>query len=419
MKKKMLISLCAAFLLCGAQAQKLLDAASGRYHTLLLFEDGKILAFGYNYYGQLGLGFESGHVDSIYEVCLPSNESPAYVGSPVKFVSVAAGEYHSLAVARDGTLWGWGSNGSGQLGNCIALHKEKNHVSNAVSQPIMLNQDQDWAKVFADGNFSFALKKDGTLWRIYYKGIKKIEHPANAKWKNIEINSFYLLDDLCAYAVAEDAAGNFWTWGDCNNSDSMCLSFSTWRGEAGEFDEMLLLTLPKSISDFSINSYAGAYRIGDGVYLWGTSLIDEKNIVKEFNENIEKEIFLADNIGNMKREDVGKVKRLITGNFLTEGEILYEIVAKSCSPERNMRHGAYTAALLKSGMLILWMDGEKFESGENLEMKRVFGKYNLFSQSKDGTIYVTGYNISRRAGLECDEDSFLFLEPLQKVERRD
>lgn len=125
MKRKILISLCAAFILCGAQAQKLLDAASGMYHTLLLFEDGKILAFGYNSYGQLGLGFESGHADSIYEPLPSSCEPPAYVDSPVKFVSVAAGETHSLAIARDGTLWGWGCNGSGQLGNCIAWYKEK------------------------------------------------------------------------------------------------------------------------------------------------------------------------------------------------------------------------------------------------------------------------------------------------------
>jgi len=145
----------------------------------------------------------------------------------------------------------------------------------------------------------------------------------------------------------------------------------------------------------------------------------KKNIVNEFLENIEKEIWLADNIDNMKREDVGKVKRLITGNFFTEGEILSEIGVKSYSPEHNMKHGAYTAALLKNERLILWMDGEKFESGENLEMQRVFGKYNLFSQSKDGTIYVTGYNIGGRAGLECDEDSFLFLEPLQEAKRRD
>lgn len=419
MKRKILISLCAVFLLCGAQAQKLLDAASGMYHTLLLFEDGKILAFGYNSYGQLGLGFESGHADSIYEPLPSSCEPPAYVDSPVKFVSVAAGETHSIAVARDGTLWGWGCNGSGQLGNCIAWYKEKNHVPNAVSQPILLNQDKDWAKVFADGDFSFALKKDGTLWRICYKGIEKIEHPANAKWKNIEINNFYLLGDSYVYMVAEDAAGNFWTWGECNSPDSMCLSFSAWRGETGEFDEMMPLTLPKGTSDFSTNSYAGAYRKGGGVYLWGASLIDEKNIVKEFYENIKKEIWLADNVDNMKREDVGKVKRLITGNFLTESEILCEIVEKSNSPEYNMKHGAYTAALLKSGMLILWTDGKKFESGENLEIQRVFGKYNLFSQSKDGTIYVTGYDIYGRAGLDCAEDSFLFLEPLQKVEIRD
>ena len=73
----------------------------------------------------------------------------------LKFSRIAAGEYHSLAVASNGTLWAWGANGNGQLGDNTAVDK---HV------PVQIGQDGDWAVVAAGGSFSMALKTDGSLW---------------------------------------------------------------------------------------------------------------------------------------------------------------------------------------------------------------------------------------------------------------
>lgn len=79
--------------------QKIVDVAIGKYHTLCLFEDGRILAFGDNENGELGLG----------EFFLGERYvSPFYIQAPIKFVSIASGYFHSLAVSEDGTLCGWG-----------------------------------------------------------------------------------------------------------------------------------------------------------------------------------------------------------------------------------------------------------------------------------------------------------------------
>ena len=59
---------------------------------------------------------------------LTAPRSQAQPGQPIRttqaemaFVQVAAGEAHSLAVGYDGTLWAWGSNAFGQLGNGTPL----------------------------------------------------------------------------------------------------------------------------------------------------------------------------------------------------------------------------------------------------------------------------------------------------------
>jgi alpha-tubulin suppressor-like RCC1 family protein len=77
--------------------------AAGLRHTLALKADGSLWAWGDNSQGQLGDGSGT------------SRLSPVLVGTG--FVAIAAGDTHSLAIKADGTLWAWGSNGSGELGD--------------------------------------------------------------------------------------------------------------------------------------------------------------------------------------------------------------------------------------------------------------------------------------------------------------
>lgn len=69
---------------------------------------------------------------------------------------VAAGLDHTLAIKPDGTLWGWGGNFVGQLG--------VGTVSESVQTPVQIGTDNDWKEVSAGGNNSMAVKNDGTLW---------------------------------------------------------------------------------------------------------------------------------------------------------------------------------------------------------------------------------------------------------------
>ena len=85
--------------------------AAGEYHSLALMPGGAVYAWGYNQYGQLGNGTTTG---SPYPVQVKGVGG----GPPLSnVIAIAAGYDHSLALTSDGTVYAWGANGSGQLGN--------------------------------------------------------------------------------------------------------------------------------------------------------------------------------------------------------------------------------------------------------------------------------------------------------------
>lgn len=88
-----------------------LKTSSWAFHCLALTSDGKVYGWGENGSGQLGFGSTTITVSSPVAVDM----SGALLGKTV--AAVAAGSYHSLALTSDGLLFAWGSNAAGELGN--------------------------------------------------------------------------------------------------------------------------------------------------------------------------------------------------------------------------------------------------------------------------------------------------------------
>src|SRR5947208_1201552 len=74
------------------------QVSAGAYHTLARRADGTVWAWGWNGVGQLGDGTTA------------SRSMPVRVQGLTNVVSVSAGVYHSLAVTADGSVWSWGWN---------------------------------------------------------------------------------------------------------------------------------------------------------------------------------------------------------------------------------------------------------------------------------------------------------------------
>ena len=68
---------------------------------------------------------------------------------------IAAGNGHTVAVKSDGTLWAWGSNSSGQLGDGTTINKYS---------PVQIGTDTNWKSVATGDLHTVGLKTDGTLW---------------------------------------------------------------------------------------------------------------------------------------------------------------------------------------------------------------------------------------------------------------
>jgi alpha-tubulin suppressor-like RCC1 family protein len=80
--------------------------AAGTEHSLALKSDGTVCAWGGNQDNQLGDAGANNH-----------SSTPVRVTGLSKVIAIAAGNYHNLALKFDGTVWAWGRNASGQLGN--------------------------------------------------------------------------------------------------------------------------------------------------------------------------------------------------------------------------------------------------------------------------------------------------------------
>ena len=125
--------------------------AAGLFHSLALLEDGTVWAWGYNVYGQLG------------DASVDTRTVPVRVYNLTNVVAIAAGSYHSLALLEDGTVWAWGYNYYGQLGDGTTTNRavpvKTIGISNAVA-------------VAAGYHHSLALLADGTIkaWGYNYNG---------------------------------------------------------------------------------------------------------------------------------------------------------------------------------------------------------------------------------------------------------
>lgn len=117
--------------------------AGGRYHSLALKNDGTVWAWGGNNSGQLGDGTNA------------SSHTPVQVLNLTGVRCLASGGYHSLALKSDGTVWAWGFNLYGELGDGTAANSNR---------PVKV-QGLSAVTAVAGGDFhSLALKNDGTVW---------------------------------------------------------------------------------------------------------------------------------------------------------------------------------------------------------------------------------------------------------------
>lgn len=119
--------------------------AAGTWHSMALKSDGTVWAWGLNNHGQLG--------DETFK----NRKKPVQVKDLTGLIAIAGGYLHSLALKSDGTVWAWGSNWGGQLGN--------ETIVGASEVPIQVNSLSNISAIACGGDHNLAIRlSDGTIW---------------------------------------------------------------------------------------------------------------------------------------------------------------------------------------------------------------------------------------------------------------
>ena len=119
--------------------------AAGEWHSLFLKSDGSLWAMGFNEYGQLGDGNDNRDDVNIPEQIVPSGVT-----------AIAAGDFHSLFIKSDGSLWAMGGNAFGELGDGTLNSGGTNSPEQIVASGV--------TAIAGGTDHSLFIKSDGSLW---------------------------------------------------------------------------------------------------------------------------------------------------------------------------------------------------------------------------------------------------------------
>ena len=184
----------------GLPATIVAVAADGR-HSLALDAEGTIWAWGGNTFGQLGDG-----TDATERLTPVQVNRPTDLPAGAKFIAIAAGISHSLALASDGSVYAWGLSESGQAGG-----------GGKRRAPRRVQLLKDILAIRAGGHHSLALRSNGYVyaWGRNDAGQLGDGTRNNAFWPMMVKGLDHVIDIAAGSvnAMAVRADGSVWAWG--------------------------------------------------------------------------------------------------------------------------------------------------------------------------------------------------------------
>ena len=185
----------------------IVQVAAGDNHSLAVADDGTVWAWGSNADGRLGDGTTTNRH-------IPVQVNAASWGTR-QITQVAAGRTHSLAVADDGTVWAWGSNARGRLGDGTIV--DNSHT------PVQVSTTWDSRRIIqatAGGGHSLAVADDGTLWAWGSNASGQLGDGTNIhRWEPVRVSASWGSRRITQAAAGADHSlavagdGTLWAWG--------------------------------------------------------------------------------------------------------------------------------------------------------------------------------------------------------------
>lgn len=247
---------------CTAYLTDVAAIATAGQTGFALKSDGTVWAWGNNGQGQLGQGTSGAgtHSPLAVQVCI------TYGGTCTEYLSniadISAGLLHLVALGRDGTLWAWGYNGYGQLGDGTTF---------ASTTAVQVDPAGGWARIGTGYNTSFGIRDDGAMWA----------------WGKDDVGQLGEGGNIPARSTAVPVAGGIDTWGFVtagpNHTVSLRGDGSLWSWGLNHVGQLGLGYSSKKIVPTAVGSFGdwtqivGGYnhtlavRIGHTLWAWGSN----------------------------------------------------------------------------------------------------------------------------------------------------
>lgn len=243
----------------------------GFYHTVALQRDGSLWAWGSNSAGQLGDGTTT------------IRRTPFRIGTGNDWAEVEAGDSYTVAVKNDGSLWAWGENSFGQLGDGTTVRR---------LTPVRIGTANDWVQITAGESHTLALKTDGSLWAWGSNNAGQLgDRTSTGRLTPVRIgtgNDWTQISAGRLHTVALKSDGSLWAWGG-NTSGQVGSSSLTHIGESCDWGWPIPApALPAPLLEETPESLPGD-PLTDSISGQPQVVLDAENIIFSFTRRDESE----------------------------------------------------------------------------------------------------------------------------------
>lgn len=234
---------------------KRVGVAAGSLHAAAAKSDGTVWCWGWNTDGQLGNGTTN-----------PS-QIPARITTLSDVVEVAAGYYHTAALKSDGTVWAWGRNFNGQLGDGTSTMR---------LSPVRTAGLSGITAIACGGSSTYALRSDGTVWAWGLNSQGQLgDGTETDRYAPVQVLGLSGVVAIAAgelHGLALESDGTIWAWG--NN-------FYGQLGDGTTTTRLVPVEVPSLSGMAAIGAkgyHSAAIKSGGSLWAWGSGTYGELGI---------------------------------------------------------------------------------------------------------------------------------------------